>query len=112
MEELRGGGTFMNQELGKIFIPYEVLKAKLTENLVCEIDLDEYRLQRNIENQGHTGLVDELVIEKNGEKRYDYLLPEDYFRFFDAPLAQLLKMLKEDQSGEQNILLCPRHNVL
>lgn len=112
MEELRGGGTFMNQELGKIFIPYEVLKAKLTENLVCEIDLDEYRRQRNIENQGHTGLVDELVIEKNGEKRYDYLLPEDYFRFFDAPLAQLLKMLKEDQSGEQNILLWQDSNEL
>lgn len=93
----------MSQKSGKIFIPYEVLKSKLTYNLVCEVTSSEMSQFRNIENQGHTDLVDELVIEENRKKHYDYLFPKDYFWFFDAPLAQLLKILKEESSGEQNI---------
>ena len=94
----------MNQELGKIFIPYEALKDILTYNLVYQIISNGSSQFRNIENQGHIGLVDTLVIKEGEKDYYDYLFPKDYFCFFDAPLAQLLKILKEDQAGEQNIL--------
>lgn len=93
----------MDQNSGKIFIPYEVFKDILTCNLVYRITSKETNLVRSTGKQEYIGFVDKLVVKATGKDYHEYLFPKDYFCFFDAPLAQILKILKEEQSGEQDI---------